>query len=745
MSRLLRYQLRQIKFLLARWVDLKKPAWKSVLAAKTGPECYLYFSKGMRKIKQLSAFVDHEMLYVPIGSCAEAVLHILGSRAKGVVVWGMKEVLPKLTFVECWRNQQKTKSKLGALRALLRAFTAYCKRKKAVKTITFALNFARQHHLPILRMEDGFLRSLDLGVHGAQPLSLVVDSCGMYYDATRASALEQLLNSDWENPDLEESRRAMHTIVRSVLSKYNHAPLMEDLAAKSTLFDKRTKKILVLDQTLGDVSIKLGLADAKSFEKMLNTALAENQGATIYLKVHPDVLSQAKFGHFDPNRLPEGVQPIAFDVAPISLLKLVDEVYTVTSQMGFEALLLGKRVHCFGMPFYAGWGLTVDHVCCPRRKKIRRIEDIFYAAYIQYCRYVHPVQNKRVSIWEIMDILAVQRKVNDQNRGYHACLGFKKWKHPHARAFLHSTAGEVAFFDSADEALVMAKKKQGRLVVWASKVSDNIAQRAEEFGVGLLRMEDGFLRSVGLGSNFFRPGSLVLDNVGIYYDPNKPSLLEQILLQERSAEELQLASRLRCELVARGISKYNISGQTDLPNLPKEGRIILVPGQVEDDASVRLGGLGIFSNLELLKLVRSKNPNAYVIYKEHPDVVSGNRKGAVPKSEAVKYADSVVRTTPIEKVLPFCHEVHTLTSLTGFEAMLRGIRVITYGGPFYAGWGLTTDLHTFPRRKSLPSLDHLVAGTLLLYPRYYDWESSQIVNCASFVDLLANLRTQAYT
>ena len=60
-----------------------------------------------------------------------------------------------------------------------------------------------------------------------------------------------------------------------------------------------------------------------------------------------------------------------------------------------------------------------------------------------------------------------------------------------------------------------------------------------------------------------------------------------------------------------------------------------------------------------------------------------------------------------------------MTSLAGFEALLRGLRVVVYGRPFYAGWGLTTDLPPFDRGRRL-SLDQLVAGALILYPRYLD-------------------------
>jgi capsular polysaccharide export protein len=59
-----------------------------------------------------------------------------------------------------------------------------------------------------------------------------------------------------------------------------------------------------------------------------------------------------------------------------------------------------------------------------------------------------------------------------------------------------------------------------------------------------------------------------------------------------------------------------------------------------------------------------------------------------------------------------------LTSLIGFEALLRGTQVVCWGQPFYAGWGLTQDRHPHARRTRRLALDELVAGALLRYPVY---------------------------
>ena len=184
------------------------------------------------------------------------------------------------------------------------------------------------------------------------------------------------------------------------------------------------------------------------------------------------------------------------------------------------------------------------------------------------------------------------------------------------------------------------------------------------------------------------------------------------------------ASALRGFIVEKGITKYNTGvDAVTRGDFSAKGRLLLVPGQVEDDASVRLGGCGLFSNVDLLKAVRERHPDAFIIYKPHPDVESWNRKGHIPDEEALRYADRVVRNVRMDVLLGIVDEVHTLTSLTGFEALLRGIEVHAYGGPFYAGWGLTHDRIDFPRRKAGLSLEELIAGTLILYPSYYDWQT----------------------
>jgi capsular polysaccharide export protein len=192
------------------------------------------------------------------------------------------------------------------------------------------------------------------------------------------------------------------------------------------------------------------------------------------------------------------------------------------------------------------------------------------------------------------------------------------------------------------------------------------------------------------------------------------------------ADLLRRALHLRQAIVRHGLTKYNVaSGPVDCWQGSGGRKRILVPGQVETDASVKAArALGFAPrrfegvNLALLRAVRERNPEAFILYKAHPDVAANLRWGYVSERAALRYADRAVDKGSIVRLIEECDHVETLTSLTGFEALLRDKPVTAHGLPFYAGWGLTEDLMRTPRRTRRLSLDELVAVSLILYPRY---------------------------
>lgn len=608
-----------------------------------------------------------------------------------------------------------------------------------------------------MALEDGFLRSFGTGEH-FPPLSLVVDDAGIYYDCTRPSALERLLCSDADllAADAALVSQARDRLLSAGLSKYNHAPELQ----QGVLRAGDVQRVLVVDQTAGDMSVALGGADAATFEAMLAAALAENPQATIYVKTHPEVASGRKGGYLT------GVQPDARTVVlreavnPMSLIAQMDKVYVVSSTMGFEALLAHKPVICFGVPWYAGWGVTDDrqpqHPAMARRAGRRRsVDELFAAGYVHYTRYLNPQTRLRGNVLDVMDWLERQRQVARRFAGRMIVVGFRRWKAANVKAMLSLHAGKVVFVRDAAAARALQPAGEDCLICWGRVPPEGVQELADAAGVRLLRMEDGFVRSVGLGSDLIPPQSFVLDAKGIYFDPGRPSELEDLLnSQAFSAQDLERARKVREFIVRHGITKYNLEPHrpVDWPvkvpagqgGAAKGRQVVLVPGQVEDDASIRFGcdPGGVCTNLGLIRAARAAFPQGFIVFKPHPDVTSGNRKGHVEPAQALQLVDHIEQAASVVSCIEACDVVVTMTSLTGFDALLRGKQVVVHGRPFYAGWGLTTDVLPVPRRDRQLTLDELVAGALLHYPLYWDPVLKGYASCESVLQRLLEQRTE---
>lgn len=291
------------------------------------------------------------------------------------------------------------------------------------------------------------------------------------------------------------------------------------------------------------------------------------------------------------------------------------------------------------------------------------------------------------------------------------CPGLTLWKSAIMKTFLKTPENRLSFDKKSPAATAC--------VVWGVNGEAKFSEAAHAQNLPLWRMEDGFLRSSGLGSDLHMPLSLVLDKTGIYYDARRTSDLETLLSQSAlRADERERALALQQTLVSGRLSKYNL-GKRWLRPIEAEGkRLLLVPGQVENDASIATGTFTIQSNLALLRTVRERNPDAYIVYKPHPDVLAGNRPGHIAADEAAQLADCVAMDADIIDCITACDELHTMTSLSGFEALMHGKTVYCYGLPFYAGWGLTHDEHTCPRRNRALTLADLIYQTLVVYPTY---------------------------
>ncbi|EAJ5449935.1 capsular polysaccharide biosynthesis protein [Campylobacter jejuni] len=622
-------------------------------------------------------------------------------------------------------------------------FFGWGRKKSGLK----AMNLAKKYKAKFILLEDGFIRSLNLGVENSPSFSMVKDDIGIYYDATMPSKLENLLNTcEFKDEEIKQAKKAIELIKKYKISKYNN-----NLDIPDNYFQKDEKRVLIITQTANDASLEFGLAkDFKTLD-MIKDAIKENPKSTIYIKIHPDVLSGKKQSDLDLNSLPKECILITENFNPIALLEFFDKVYTKTSGMGFEALMQECECICYGMPFYAGWGLTKDKLECKRRMQKRSLEEVFYAAYILYAEYFNPYLNQKSNIFDTIQTLAKYKDIEKVNSNKLFMLGFTLWKRHFIKPFFKAKDNEIIFLNSLKSLARYKLKENDKFFIWGKKYDENTLknlllvkakeQNLTNFTPKVSLVEDGFIRSISLGSDLTRPFSLIVDDKGLYIDPNKASKLEELLQNEIFDENmLNRAKNIIKILLENRFSKYNGLKHEDLKINAKIGqKIILIPAQVEDDASMILGGFGL-STLDLLKEVRAKNQDAYIIFKPHPDVLSGNRVGLKDETLILEFCDEIVKDCSIDSAIKIADEIHTITSTSGFDALLRAKKVFAYGMPFYAGWGLTKDKYRCERRTRKLSLEELVAGALIAYPRYINPKTKTLCEIEVCLDIMLNLQ-----
>ena len=589
------------------------------------------------------------------------------------------------------------------------------------------------------RLEDGFVCSFGRGGRNRK-YSIVIDSVGIYYDATSPSRLENILNNldkcSWQLEDSSyraNAEQVMKRLIDNRISKYNVLSDAEDSANDETPF------ALVVDQTVGDQSVRYGGMQQEDFDQMLKHAVSEHSAENVRVKVHPDVLAGRKQGYLSELASQLGVKVISSDIPP-HRLRQCTAAYTGTSLYGFELLMHNVPVVCFGQPFYSGWGVTEDKKPIERRKVKRSLLEMFIAAYLIYPTYVDPVTGKASTLAATIDHIIEQRRQVKRVGGDYRLLGITPWKKRYVDRYMMATEYNHQYVslkqlqelpsDAANEIHSSSADESPTIMVWGRAAADTAAEQLlDQHKVA--RMEDGFVRSVGLGSNFTAPRSLVVDDLGIYFDATKLSRLEYLLEnRDCSVAEIGRAESLIELLLNNGISKYT-SADCAISDISFYAgkRVLLVVGQVQGDASLRYGSEEIDSNIKLLQAVRANNPDSLIVYKPHPDVVSGNRSDGISNYRDIQsLCDHIETGLSIEITLNLCEQVHTMTSLAGLEALLCGKEVVTYGKPFYAGWGLTRDHCEFERRTRKRSLAELVYICYIEYPGYLDIESGEFTS-----------------
>ncbi|MFN4057759.1 MAG: hypothetical protein ACK4HW_06200 [Roseinatronobacter sp.] len=594
---------------------------------------------------------------------------------------------------------------------------------------------ARGLNIPVVNLEDGFIRSIGIGLSGETSVSVCFDDATAFYDATRPSQLETWINRGVALTEEEHirARAVIDRIAAKKVTKYNFAPYVPIARP-----DPTRKAILVVDQRAGDVSIEKGLASPETFVRMVDAALAFADTHDILIKTHPDANIGGKDSAIGGETLARAAQHPAVtlvteDMNPYSLIDIVEKVFVVSSGMGFEALLGGREVWCFGAPFYAGWGLTRDHVALPRRTARPTLEAVFHAFYIEHTRYYDPIADRPGEIEAAIDYILLQRpwslarcksaeprflgqqpprdaRAVALTEAYdHIWLlgfpaGYQVWLNIHLPGTPHVTR----FDDSVIAGLAQAQSPA--LVVFDGTAQPGMQAVAARKSIPIIHARPGLARWTDVQAADASPYTLTLDAQGLpQFD------LEHLLQTHDFAADPALLTRaaaLGARVASLGLEDaYTLPRHPD-PHGPKLVQRVLVLGQRGGGQR----GMPEISEVEVIARAQAEHPDAQVIYHTNDP--------AAPELATIQTL-AQVSTVPLcpDDLFDGVDHVYTIDADDGFVALLRGLPVTTFGTPIYAGWGLTDDRSAQAARARSLELDALVAGLLLLHPIYLDPET----------------------
>jgi len=599
--------------------------------------------------------------------------------------------------------------------------------------------------------------------------SYIRDSSGPHFDSRSPSELENILNFydfDW---DQEKSLRATNLLNKFVdldISKYNHIPKVDNI--ESIYKEKSSKRVLILGQMRGAQSLVLANPRGYTYSDLVQIAAKENPGAQILFKPHPKAFlpnGRLKDKFDDLQRLDINFQIVDAEIPIGQALETIDQVYTISSLAGFEAIVRNIKTTVLGLPFYAGWGLADERVNIERRARNLTVAQVFAAAYLVYPIYVDTLYKKKIEPEEAFELIFEEKQKekvkktsmifgdqeifakDPEGKKTAFLLIFHQWKQDFFRKVfseykVHYLPSNISA-SKLEEILDFVENSE--LIIWGYKESESISDFIRAKGIKVRRVEDGFVRSIALGAEHSIPASVAIDSEYLYFDSRGQSDLEKILLSYDFTSNQQLIAEARecIDLICQSkVSKYNHvenKSAVDIMGV-KEKRRVLVVGQVEDDASIRFGCSKKFLNNDLVILARLENPDAEIFYKPHPDVIGGHREYRSDPKLVEGYAHVLYEPMALADVLEEVDHVYTITSLAGFEALIRGIKVTTIGCPFYSGWGLTDDRQPNERRVRKLSVEELFAGAYLLYPKYFDLIENKPCSAKKVIRDIAILR-----
>lgn len=567
-----------------------------------------------------------------------------------------------------------------------------------------AERLAEKNGSNLIRLDDGFICS----VSGSnQKLSICYDSSKTH--CNNDNVIHALIPLPLTTNEYERASQAISFKNTHYISKHNEIPVLHI----NTMGYQHKRKVLIIDQVIGSESSESDGSNMRTFKSMIIDALADFPDAQIFIALHPNHQKIPTFAtQIETTWLDDidGNDRILFINTPINVIQLINQVdaaYTISSLTGFDAILLGKNVYVYGRPFYAGYGVTIDKHCDKRGSC--SIQQIFYAAYIRHSTYINPITGTKCDLETVMEIVAANISINPDSQV--VIKTPRLWQRKFLKTFMRRHSIRSPQFS-----------KRFYTAQWGYCDRNNFDYFIEE----------GILRSRGLNSPSAEPHSLVIDCNGPYYDHKSESTLEK-LLNERTFSERELERAKQLQTVIINDANTKLSATPQKINNPKKEYVVVI-GQTETSKSINTSGCG-FNNVDAVKIAKQRYPDCHIIYRPHPDAIQ-NRNTNQCELAASKLADEVSTGGSFDNLLTQAKCVVTVTSNSGLEALIRGVKVYCLGYPYYYGWGLTEDESKLPNRSRKLSIEELIAGVLILYPDYYDYVTDLFCRVEDIVEKL---------
>ena len=182
--------------------------------------------------------------------------------------------------------------------------------------------------------------------------------------------------------------------------------------------------------------------------------------------------------------------------------------------------------------------------------------------------WINPFSLAPMSPIEAITRCGEWRRLIDANRQIQSVMGIAYWKKPTVTPLLWG-GSKVPYGRRLHDL-----PERSSVAIWRARLTAAQERALAQRDPPVIEIEDGFIRSAGLGADCVPPLSIIADASGPHFAPAAPSEIETLLQEgEFPPDLLERARDLREAIVAGGLSKSEAGGVEALPRLgPAAGR-----------------------------------------------------------------------------------------------------------------------------------------------------------------------------